>query len=156
MPLTVTAQIVADDSAQRAERKPIDRASTLRVLDSRPYDAHVENLSATGCLLSSSVALSPGMGIRLGLSGGGIVEGTIIRQLGKQYGCEFLRPLTSEQMQAAFGADALVRGRFAPALEAAASPPATRWPRPLRAVVMISLAVLAWLLVLATIDMLHA
>ncbi|WP_296219220.1 PilZ domain-containing protein [uncultured Sphingomonas sp.] len=156
MPLTVTAQIVDDDSAQRAERKSIDRASTLRVLESRPYDAHVENLSATGCLLSSSVVLSPGMRIRLGLSGGGVVEGTIIRQLGKQYGCEFLRPLTSEQMQAAFGTGALVHGRFASASEATALPAAPRWPRSLRAAVMIGLAVLAWVLVLATVGILRA
>ncbi len=156
MPLTVTAQIVDTGSAQRAERKLVDRASTLRVLESRPYDAHVENLSATGCLLSSSVALSPGTRIRLGLSGGGVVEGTIIRQLGNLFGCEFVRPLTREQMQAAFGTDALVQGRFAPALEATAVIDAARWPRPLRATIMIGLAVLSWLTILITIEMLRS
>jgi hypothetical protein len=156
MPLTVTAQIVDDDAAYRAERKLIDRASTLRVLESQPYDVHVENLSETGCLMSSSVALSPGMRIRLGLSGGGVVEGTIIRQLGNQYGCEFVRPLTREQMQSAFGADALVQGSFASAPGNTAVSTTARWPRPLRATIMIGLAGLAWLTVLVTINILRA
>jgi hypothetical protein len=156
MPLIVTAQIVDDDSSYRAERKYIDRASTLRVLESQPYDAHVENLSASGCLLRSSIALSPGIRIRLGLAGGGVAEGTIIRQFGDNYGCEFVHPLTDAQMQAAFGTDALVRGNFGQATTSPAVEATPRWPRPLRATVMIGLAVMAWLTVLITVKVLRA
>lgn len=154
MPLIVTAQIVDDNTSYRAERKPIDRASTLRVLESRPYDAHVENLSATGCLLSSSVALTPGTRIRLGLSGGGVVEGEIIRQLGSRYGCEFIHSLTDAQMHAAFGADALVQGRFAPITQSRDDHDTAHWPRSVRGAVMIGFAVLIWLAIIVSIQML--
>lgn len=156
MPLIVTAQIVDDATSYRADRKPIDRASTLRVLDSRPYDAHVENLSATGCLLSSAVALTPGTRIRLGLSGGGVVEGAINRQVGDRYGCEFIHPLTDQQMHAAFGAGALVEGRFGPIVHNIADHDTARWPRPVRGTVMIGMAVLTWLTIIVSIQMLRS
>jgi hypothetical protein len=145
MPLIVTAQIVDADSSPRAHRKPVDRVSTLRDQQSRPHDVHVENLSATGCFLWSDVPLALDSRILLGLAGGGVVEGTIIRRDGDNYGCQFLIPLTNAQLHTAFGRDALIEGVFG-----TQAPPVNsteRWPRPARGTALIGLAATAWALI---------
>lgn len=148
MPLIVTAQIVDDHASQRAHRKTIGRTSTLRV-SHEPHDVRVENLSSTGCLLTSGMRLPIGTKIRLGLAGSGVVEGEIVREEGGQYGCRFSDTLTQAQIQASFGTDALVVGPFAAAMDVddRIAVDAEKWPRPFRGAILIGLGLLSWLAV---------
>jgi hypothetical protein len=154
MPLIVTAQIVEPDTSLRAHRMPIDRATTLRDQRSQPHDVHVENLSATGCLLWSRVTLAPDARIRLGLSGGGVVEGMIIRRAGSRYGCRFTTPLSNDQLYAAFGPDAVIEGIFDAPVDH--DDGTDRWPLPARGVALIGFATTAWVAIAVAVQSLRS
>lgn len=149
MPLTATIQIMAADAldsmASRAERRVVASESTLRLVASGAHDVTVEDLSTTGCLLRSPIGMALGTRFRLGLRGGGAVEGEVIRIASGSYGCAFPTPIPPAVFAASFGADT-VRPLFA-------APPShavpdeidiERWPRPVRAMTLVVGMVATW------------
>lgn len=88
--------------ARGSVRFLVDRGTTVRGMDGKPFDAQVENFSRTGFLFSADVDLPLGTLIWIGLSGAGAREAKVIRRDGPRHGCEFLMPLSQRDMQHAF------------------------------------------------------
>lgn len=90
--------------ARWAERHQVERDATLRDPAWSPIDAVVEDLSETGFRVIAAADIAVGAEIGLGLSGIGTREARVVRRAGTLYGCEFLVPLTAEQLKAALAA----------------------------------------------------
>lgn len=157
----------------RATRRIVSADSTLRLMPGVAHDVIVEDLSTTGCWLRSSIPMTVGTRLRLALCGAGAtVEGEVVRLAVGGYGCVFAAPISAdtfahafcrqdivhvmvEKSPAAFDApvsDLVAASVSNPASDLAsdlASDPASdiaRWPRPVRAVVMVGCGVGAWAL----------
>ena len=70
------------------------------------------NLSTTGCLIRSGIALEEGMAVRIGLQGLGSFEAEVIRFDGLEAGCQFLQPLRQEQIDLAFTKNVVLSGNW--------------------------------------------
>lgn len=149
MPLTATLQIMPEDAPVtaevRADRRVIATGSTLRLTPGFAYDVTVEDLSMTGCLLRSSLSLPLGTHFRLGLRGNGSVEGEVVRIAPHGYGCTFIEPIPADMFAKAFDAQDSVHTMFPDRVAApVGDPEIARWPRPVRAGVIIGCALAAW------------
>jgi hypothetical protein len=139
--------------ARWAERHQLERDATLRDPNWAPVDAMVDDLSETGFRVTTLTAFEIGAEIGLGLSGIGTRQARIVRRAEYTYGCEFLTPLTAEELQAALNASPAEPI----ALPQAEAPPAQprdygaqeehpdRLPLGVRAVTIAVGAILAWL-----------
>lgn len=149
MSLTATLQIMPEDAPvtaeARADRRIVTTGSTLRLTPAFAYDVVVEDLSSTGCLLRSPMSLPLGTRFRLGLCGNGAVEGEVVRVAPQGYGCTFIKPIPADMFAKAFGTQNSVHAMFPDqAAVPAGEPDMARWPRPVRAAVIIGCAVAAW------------
>lgn len=153
MPLTATMQIIPEDlvdsAESRADRRIVTSGSTLRLLEGVAHDVTVEDLSTTGCLLHSTTRMTLGTRFRLGLRGGGAVEGEVVRIAPNGYGCVFPTPISAATFAASFGAEDVVHPLFAEQVDRPADTMITvaRWPRPVRAATIVLSAVTAWAVV---------
>lgn len=92
-------------SNRGAERVTMDRASTLRDEDDRPFDVQIEDISLTGFRLRLPFAAMVDQDITIGVPGLGVRTATIVRSEGKIAGCVFERPLDPGELQKALRFD---------------------------------------------------
>ena len=150
--MTVVAKLYRDDRS--AERYSVEMDATLRDQDV-PYDVLVEDLSATGFRMLTSVELAIGTAITLGVPTVGRRLARVVRQAREQqYGCEFVVPLTIAQVESALAAPAFEpiafpESRLPIDLSDAPEPEVAKLPRPVRAALIVGLAGAAWAAVVA-------
>lgn len=118
--MTVDNEILVDDETRSAERRNLAEQTTMRLRDT-PWNVGVFNLSATGCLIRSEIALEPGQDVRIGLPGVGAFLATVVRTDGLEAGCQFHRPLSHSQLETAFQRDVVVDGHWTPEPSGAAA-----------------------------------
>jgi hypothetical protein len=87
MPLPLVA------GSGRADRFSVDRAGTVRDTTQLPYDMVLEDLSDTGCMLTTEVDLPIGSSVSIAVPGLGMRPAEIVRVDNQRYGCAFLAPL---------------------------------------------------------------
>lgn len=78
------------------------RESTLRIGDNVPVDVTVTDLSTTGFSVETPLDLEVGAIVRLGLGGAGTAAARIVRRTEILYGCQFITPLSTDRVDAAF------------------------------------------------------
>lgn len=107
--LVARLEVWGSMDARGAVRFLVDRETTVRGMDGRPFDAVVENFSRTGFLFAAPVALPVGTLLWIGLSGAGAREAQVVWRDGERHGCEFLVPLGRRDLRHAFRSrDAIV------------------------------------------------
>jgi hypothetical protein len=103
---------VARLDMKRPARIDVDRAATLRDASGEPLDVIVDNLSISGCLITTNLALVEGDSISIGIPGIGARDAWISRVDAPRYGCAFARPITNAEVAAARSANSLIDGIF--------------------------------------------
>ncbi|MHA6718938.1 PilZ domain-containing protein [Sphingomonas sp. RS6] len=100
--LVARLEVWGSMDARGAVRFLVDRGTTVRGLDGKPFEAVVENFSATGFMFRADVALPSGTLLWIGLSGAGAREAKVVWSDGERHGCEFLIPLGERDLRHAF------------------------------------------------------
>jgi hypothetical protein len=134
-----------------AERHTVERDATLRDSDWSPIDVTVEDLSESGFSVVAATDLAIGAEIGLGLSGIGMREARVVRRAAGLYGCEFLVPLTTQELRAALATPPMTPTPlpFDRAEIGAPEEHPERLPLGMRAVAIAAGAILAWAIVIA-------
>ena len=102
IPARIISEGVAPDGARRAAaRFPVDLDATLRAPPGQPHDALIEELSRTGCLVTSSHPLTIGERLSIGFAGIGLQPAEVVRQQDTRFGCAFVTPLTDDMLDRA-------------------------------------------------------
>lgn len=152
--MALTAQLYLDARGSKRFRVAFD--ATLRNPSHVPLDVVVDDLSASGFRVLTTADLTVGVEIGLGLAGIGMHRALVIRRQKGVYGCEFVTPLTSNELSIALSARssapiALPRvgpWGLVPIETALDDRPVRKLPRPARLLVIVALAVACWLLVM--------
>jgi hypothetical protein len=141
----LVARLYLSDDRRAAERVAVGAETTMRV-DGTPLNAEVEDLSETGCLIrpTAGVALSVGDKVRIGLPGTGAFDAEVVRAVGNAVGCRFARPLTGEQLAAAFASDVVVAGEWSPEETPAGDANRDKLPVRTRLAIIVGLSVGLW------------
>jgi hypothetical protein len=84
----------------RAPRMPMDVDGTIRGKDAHSFDIVMQDLSETGCLVETSADLEIGTVVLLRVAGFPQSAARIVRRDGFRYGCEFLAPLSRDELSA--------------------------------------------------------
>ena len=95
-----------------SERLAISRPSTLRAHDGEPIDVTIEDLSITGCRISTSLTWNMGDALMIGLPGVGTRLCYIVWSNGGEIGCEFEAPLARADIEATRRAQPLTHVQF--------------------------------------------
>lgn len=93
---------VVRTEARTAERRSTMAASTMRAQGTTPIDVMVIDVSATGVRIATTIDLSIGQEISIGLAGAGATRAFVTWKRDNAYGCEFERPLEPEGEARAF------------------------------------------------------
>lgn len=128
--MSFVAKLYEDDRS--AERYSVLLDGTLRNPQAEPQDVVIDDLSATGFRTATACGLAVGDVITLGIFGVGLRTARVQRADEGHYGCQFVVPLTAEEIASALAGLAPPDPvRFpAPALVAAATvdrPAAHEW-----------------------------
>lgn len=145
--MSLLARVRADEVVvgRRSERSRIHADATLRFSPNVPVDAVIGNLSAGGCLLETTLSLEVGSIVSIGVAGIPILRARVVRGAAGQYGCEFLQPLSLEQLKNAGKSDTLHSGAFPDTFLPPFQDPVTElWPLRTRGMVLIGLTLTAW------------
>lgn len=94
--MAVVARLYRDHRG--AARHEVALEATLRDNDRRPHDVVVEELSKTGFLVPAVAQLSPGEQVTIGISGIGMCHARVVREAEGGFGCEFLHPLSEDEL----------------------------------------------------------
>lgn len=95
-----------------SERLPVGRASTLRGSDGDPIDVRIEDLSTTGCRLSTPTPVEINEEIMIGLPGVGMRAARVIWQQEEEAGCAFIAPLAYADVEATRTSETLMHFDF--------------------------------------------
>ncbi|WP_374943801.1 PilZ domain-containing protein [Sphingomonas sp.] len=94
--MAVTARLYRD--LRGSLRHSVAMESTLRDQSRRPFDVVIEDLSATGVRVPAAAELDAGALITLGIPGVGMCNARVARVDDGGYGCEFLYPLSPDEL----------------------------------------------------------
>lgn len=108
--MSLPAQLQLD----RPYRVTFDRAATLRDASHKPIDVTVDNVSTTGCLVSTEADLPDNALVTIGIAGLGLRSARVARKDALRYGLAFLETANPAKVHAAAEADTLASGAFAP------------------------------------------
>ena len=97
--MALVAKLYNDE--RLAERYPVRLDGTLRDTSAVPQDVVIDDLSATGFRTTSATVLSVNDVITLGIFGVGLRSAQVSRKSGDSYGCQFLEPLTAQELASA-------------------------------------------------------
>lgn len=97
--MAVSAKLYSDDRS--AERHDTSLDGTLRTSNWEPIDVQLDDLSLTGCLLSTGTRVEVNELITIGVVGVGMRPARVSRKTGDHLGCEFVVPLTPAELKAA-------------------------------------------------------
>lgn len=84
-----------------AERYPVVLDGTLRNARAEPQDVVIDDLSATGFRTTTASNVTVGEDITLGVFGVGLRAARVLRETDTGYGCQFLVPLTADELATA-------------------------------------------------------
>ena len=96
------ASSVDRKESRRAERRIADAPSTLRATATGPVDTHVHDVSQTGAKIECDAELLIGDFVSIGLGGVGSVRAIVVWRRGREYGLDFVIPLSPEDAERAF------------------------------------------------------
>lgn len=135
----------SDERRAGSDRVAVQRPSTVRAEDFRPRDVVVEDLSSTGFRFVSATPVTIGTLLHVGLGGSGMSQARVVRADADHYGCEFVRPLSEDQLARAFTDSSVLAGAF-PALHVAPVMPYRddRWPGAVRVAAGLGAATVTW------------
>lgn len=102
---------------RRADRRSLNRTSTLRSVDGRPVNVHLEDLSVTGFKISADFELAPGETVAIGLAGVGVRSAQVIWAADGKAGCAFDQPLSSLELRETEEARTVIEGAFSSRLQ---------------------------------------
>jgi hypothetical protein len=91
------------DDDRSAERYPVLLDGTLRNPQAEPQDVVIDDLSASGFRTATARGLAVGDTITLGIFGVGLRTARVQRAGDGHYGCQFVAPLTAEELASALG-----------------------------------------------------
>lgn len=94
--MALVAKLYNDD--RLAERYAVRLDGTLRNTNAVPQDVVIDDLSATGFRTTSATGLSINDVITLGIFGVGLRSAQVSRESDDSYGCQFLEPLTAQEL----------------------------------------------------------
>jgi hypothetical protein len=97
--MSFVAKLYDDD--RLAERYPVMLDGTLRSPQAVPQDVIIDDLSAGGFRTGVAMGLVVGDVITLGIFGVGLRPARVMRESDGSYGCQFLTPLSAEELAAA-------------------------------------------------------
>lgn len=97
--MSFVAKLYDDD--RLAERYPVILDGTLRNPQAEPQDVIIDDLSAGGFRTSVAMSLVVGDVITLGIFGVGLRLARVMRESEGSYGCQFITPLSTEELAAA-------------------------------------------------------
>ncbi|MBI0477206.1 PilZ domain-containing protein [Sphingomonas sp. MA1305] len=97
--MSFVAKLYEDDRS--AERYPVLLDGTLRNPQAEPQDVVIDDLSATGFRTATARGLAVGDTITLGIFGVGLRTARVQRASDGHYGCQFVAPLTAEELASA-------------------------------------------------------
>jgi hypothetical protein len=100
--LVARLEVLGSMDRRGAVRYEVDTLSTLRGYDGEPFDVIVTDFSRTGFAFVGDVDLRIGTIVSVGLSGAGAREARVLWCHDSSHGCQFLEPLTPEQIAKAF------------------------------------------------------
>jgi len=105
----IAAKLTIEDAEEltRAPRTAVDAYGTIRGSDAHSFDTVVRNLSQTGCLVESGAQLKIGAVVILRMAAGWQTSARIVRRDGSHYGCEFVTPLSRDELDASRDQDKL-------------------------------------------------
>jgi hypothetical protein len=150
--MAVSAKLFISDPAERraADRRPLDTPATIRAEANVPLDAVVYDLSTTGCLVETTTMLPIGSTLRIGIAGIPITTLEVVRSSDRMLGCEFLTPLTPDQVATAGTVGTLRRLDITDYVAAPAPAPVvdTRWSLRRRLVFIAGTSVTLWTAIL--------
>lgn len=103
--------VVRSDDTLRSERRKLRLQLQGAKATGGEVQVLVHNISATGLLIESEVALAPGEGIEIGLPHAGATWAKVIWASGRIHGCQFDTPispatLSAAQLRGVVGSDA--------------------------------------------------
>jgi hypothetical protein len=137
----------------RPGRITLDRAATLRDEAQEAFDVIVDNISSTGCWVSTEADLADDMVVTIGIAGLGTRSARVARQDANGYGLAVLDPASDTEVLAARTAQTLVEGGFAKhpprvadtGIDATMAPlPDERFSRRTRVTFMVGTSVALW------------
>ncbi len=126
-----------------ADRRQVERPSTMRNDDGAPLDVMIEDLSETGFRIRSDDVPEQDDAIMIGLAGLGVRSAVVVWQREESAGCAFDHPLSRAELEYTITADTLVRAEFG-AAAMNAGPPVQRLRFRRRMGTIILAAIAAW------------
>lgn len=150
--LTATVRASERDDRRDFDRTTVNRTSTARDSNAVPNDVVVSDFSREGIGFTTSASFEIGDEITVGLSGGGSVNGRVVRRHRDVYGCVFTKPLDHRQMEEAFGVSAVRPFQAGTPDRAAMADPVTpRWSGVTRLAILLTGIIVGWATVAAVI-----
>lgn len=154
--MALIAKLYSDDRA--ADRHALEIDGTVRATANGPVDVMVSDLSTTGCYFQTAEALDAGEIITIGLAGVGRREASVVRALQYGCGCEFVVPLSANELRDALATPADVVVAFPSGADRASPDEAVTpvggdtYPGFAKVSILIGGGVGAWALVAATVS----
>lgn len=94
--MALVAKLYNDE--RLAERYAVRLDGTLRNTNAVPQDVVIDDLSVTGFRTTSAIGLAVSDVITLGIFGVGLRSAKVSRESDDSYGCQFLEPLTAQEL----------------------------------------------------------
>jgi hypothetical protein len=114
--MTISAVVFAEgQSGERRDtaRTPVDKTVSLLATHGWPLPARLENLSASGFKLRTEATLAVSALIGIGIPGTPIREARVIHAADGAYGCQFLSPLSDDDLEDALSLEESGLSKFA-------------------------------------------
>lgn len=115
--------IVARLDLDRSDRVVFACTTTLRNDAQAPSDVVLDNLSTSGCLIKFDFNLAMDSVVSIGIPGVGACFARIVRCDRPNYGCEFLRPITSAEIASVYSTKTVIHASFPRTREPLVVPP---------------------------------
>ena len=144
--MRLSAQLVVCDKGDYriSPRDEVNAPSTLRSQGGGAADVHIRDLSASGCFVESSMNLTINDPVRIGLAGSGTIEGRLVRLAPTGFAVMFNRALTDGELEGAFSGPEIIQPWHQPGTDVVSVDDYLRWPRPIRATIVLGLAATLW------------
>jgi hypothetical protein len=145
--------IVCDKSDYRiSPRDEVNAPSTLRLYGGEAADVHIRDLSASGCFVESSMNLAVNDPIRIGLAGSGTIKGRLVRLSASGFAVMFNRALSDGELEGAFSGPEIIQPLNQPGIDMVSGDEHVRWPRPIRAIIVLGSAAALWAVIITGIS----
>ena len=105
--MTITSALLAarvfESDRRHSARRDIAYDTVMLDREGREIDVRIVNVSEAGLMAPTDAAMCERERVRLSLPPLGWVAGTVVWELGEQFGVQFRSPLTTAELDAVFG-----------------------------------------------------